>query len=142
MADKQMTTITDKGLKKQAFGLITGLSLQYLLGMYTNLFVQFPEHGNPGQYWEFAWKQLPVALHILLALGLLIGAIGLLIRSIKQKNKKWIITAAVGAITILAAGLSGARFIPSQEDILSFSMAVAFIIAILSYCWGIYTSSN
>lgn len=137
---KTAPTIPSSKLRTQAFGLLTGLSLQFLLGMYAALFVQFPENAHEGQLWKFAWTQVPIAAHIIIGLGLLIGAIGLLIRSIKQKNKKWSITASIGAIAILIAIMSGARFIPTQQNILSYVMSIAFILAMLIYSWGIYTN--
>lgn len=129
-------------LKPHALVILVLLILQYLLGMATNLFVQFPQNQHEGQLWEFAWKQLPLASHIILGVLLVIGSLVLLIRSILQKNRRWIISSAVGFLAILIAGMAGSLFIPSQMAVYSFVMALCFIIAVLAYCIGIYVSRS
>ena len=129
-------------LRKQAFGIIGALIVQYTLGMITALFVQFPDDQSDSKMWEFAWSQLPTAAHIILGLFLLIGSSALIASSIKAKNKIWIKTSIVGFLAILFAGLAGALFIPSQKDIYSLAMALAFILALASYGWGIYSSKK
>ncbi len=98
------------------------LVVQYALGMYVNMFISFPENATAGQMWEFAWSQWPPATHIALAILLLLGAVLFLIRALLFKQKKWIIGSSVGLVGILAAGGSGAIFIPTQSDALSYSM--------------------
>lgn len=131
---------TDKlqSLNTQGIGMILGLFIQYLLGIATNLFVQFPQNGTDKTMWEFAWRQLPLALHIIIGILLFIGAIVLVIRCVKAKNHQWIIVSSVGMVAILFAGVSGAIFIPHQTAMYSFSMAVSFIVALLAYFWGLY----
>jgi hypothetical protein len=133
-----MTPQQTRSLRTQGIFLIAALVLQYALGMYVNLFVPFPDNATAGQLWEFAWAQKPLAAHILLAIIILLGAIALLVRAVLYKNKKWIVASSVGLLAILAAGASGAQFIPSQTDLYSYSMALAFLIAILAYAWGLF----
>lgn len=128
-------------LTKQGIALIIFLVLQYLLGMATNLFVQFPEKGNDVAMWKFTWSRIPLALHIILGIGLLIGSVALLLRSLRQKNKIWIKASLAGMISILISGVAGSEFVSSQADIYSFIMAAGFIAAILSYGWGAYKSN-
>lgn len=129
-------------LKFHGIVIIVLLILQYLLGMITNLFVQFPQDKHGGQLWVFAWKQIPLAAHIILGILLIIGSIVLVIRAMRQKNKSWIIASIIGVLSILVAGVSGAIFIPSQAAIYSFIMSISFIAAFISYGWGIYVSKN
>lgn len=129
-------------LKQHGTFLLIFLILQYLLGMTTNLFVQFPQDKRDGQLWEFAWRQLPLAAHIILGILLLLGALVLVIKAIRQKNKPWIILSSFGALSILIAGMSGAIFIPTQMAIYSFVMAFTFIVALISYGWGLYISNH
>jgi hypothetical protein len=126
--------------KAQAIGLIVSLTAQYLLGMYANLFVEFPENASEGQLWEFSWSQIPLALHIIVGLLLTIGATALIARAIKTKNKIWIKSSVVGAVGIIVAAYAGARFIPTQQDFYSYLMSVGFIIAYAAYFWGLYKS--
>lgn len=124
-------------LKIHGVVMIIILVIQYLLGMATNLFVKFPEKVSVGQFWEFAWKQVPLALHILIGFALLIGSIVLVVRAFMKKDKRWIVASIIGAIAIFVAGFAGASFIPSQKDWYSYIMAISFIVALLSYFWGI-----
>ncbi|SRR5258706_4764460 len=138
-----MTTIPQNHsstLKPHAIGMIGVLTLEYLLGMFTNLFITFPQGAKDRQLWIFAWSQLSLALHIIVGILLFVGAIALVIRASLKKDKKWIIVSAVGATAILAAIIGGSIFIPTQSAAYSFIMAVTFLIALFSYFWGIYSS--
>lgn len=126
-----------RSLRIQGMLLLGALIVQYMLGMYVNLFVSFPENATDGQLWEFAWSQKPLAMHILLAILILLGAVVALVRAALYKNKKWIVANSIGLAAILAAGASGAVFIPSQTDAYSYAMSLAFLVAILSYAWGL-----
>src|SRR5258708_5079733 len=112
--------------------------IQYLLGMITNLFVQFPEKANEGQLWQFAWKQIPLVLHILVVLSLLIGSLTLTIRSFRSRNKTLKIGSAIGLISIFISGYAGSKFIPTQNADYSFLMSITFILALMSYVWILY----
>jgi hypothetical protein len=127
-------------LNKQGIGMLVSLSVQYLLGLTTNLFVQFPQSENASVLWKFAWTQLPLALHIIVGLLLFIGSIALLIRAIILKDKPWIKASAIGLVAILIAGVSGAIFVPTQSAIYSYVMGITFIVAFLSYTGGLYYS--
>src|SRR5258708_130926 len=129
-------------MKKHAVGLIVLLTLQYLLGMATIIFVKFPENKEAGQLWGFAWSQLPLAAHIIVGLLLFFGSLALLVKAIKAHNRNWIVSSALGFTFILIAGLAGTTFISSQKDLYSFLMSLAFIASYLSYFWGIYTSKE
>ena len=129
-------------LKIHGVIIIILLIIQYILGMFTNMFVKFPDNGTTGQLWEFSWKQIPLALHILVGLSLLISAVALVARAIRSKNNKWITVSIIGTLAIVVAGASGATFIPTQKDLYSFVMAMAFIIAFISFSWGFFSSKT
>ncbi len=126
-------------LKPHAVGMIGGLILQYLLGMTANLFVTFPEGKHGGQLWLFAWRQVSIAIHIILGFLLLIGTIALLVRAIREKSTSWITVSIIALVGIIGAITGGSLFIPSQTAIYSFVMAAGFIVALLAYFWGLYT---
>jgi hypothetical protein len=126
-------------LKKHAGGLLIALTLQYILGMITNLFVKFPKINSEGKIWEFAWSQLPLAGHIIIGLLILFGSLILMIRAILSKNMIWRTASVIGFIAVLLSGVSGATFVVSQSDGYSFSMSVGFIVAFIAYFWGIAT---
>ncbi len=129
-------------LRIQTHVILGILILQYLLGMLVNLFVQFPDTKNENALWEFAKGQVPVVIHIFLAFMLLAGSIVLLIRAIRRKDKNWVIAGSVGFFWILIAIIAGAQFVPTQQDVYSYIMASAFILAFVSYGWGMYKAKK
>ena len=129
-------------LNSQAIGLILGLVVQFLLGIAINLYVQFPANQTREQLWSFAFKQWLVVAHLVVGVGLVLGSIIFLIRSIRQKSLGWKILAAIGLIAVLIAWASGEEFVSTQADIWSFVMSIGFGIALLAYSWGLYASSN
>ena len=137
-----MNTDRSRSLRIHGYFLIAALVVQYALGMYVNLYVSFPSGANDGQLWEFAWSQTPLAGHILLAMLILLGALILFGRSIVQRDRRWTIASGIALLAILAAGGSGAAFIPSQTDLYSYSMSLMFLVAILSYSWVLFTGSR
>jgi hypothetical protein len=126
--------------KGNVFLILFLLVIQYLLGMLTNLFVQFPQNQNAGQLWEFAWKQISLASHIVVGISLLVVAVVLVIRAIVKKNKNWIIASTIGLVSIFVAGYAGASFVTNQSAVYSFAMSFGFIAALLSYISGAYFS--
>ena len=125
-------------LKIQSHVILGMLTLQYLLGMAVNLFIQFPGNASEKELWQFAVKQFPLTVHMILGGLLVIGGIVLLIRSISKKNKNWIWASSIGLFSMLVASFTGAQFIPTQQDSYSYIMAIAFIAAFVAYGWGLY----
>ena len=134
----EQKAVKNNPLSKQAFGLIIGLCIEFILGIITTFYVSFPEHLSEKQNWEFAQNQLPLVLHMIIGVLLFIGSVSLLVRAIRLKIKQWIILASIGAVVLMGTVLSGATFVGSQTDSYSFMMALGFIIALFVYIWGIY----
>lgn len=131
-----------RGLRIQGYVLVCALVVQYALGMYVNLYVSFPDGLAGGQLWEYAWSQTPLGAHIVLAILILLGAIVCLVRALIFKNRTWTIASVVGLLAIIAAGGSGAIFIPLQADLYSYAMSLAFLVAILSYAWALFSRTE
>jgi hypothetical protein len=129
-------------LRIQSHVILGFLILQYLSGMVVNLFVQFPDTTNEKVLWRYASGQWSVVTHMVLGFLLLIGAIVMLFRAVRRKDRYWIISASVGLFAILVATGTGSQFIPTQQDVYSYIMAIAFIVAVFAYGWGIYKAKN
>ncbi len=114
------------------------LVIQFLLGMYVNLYVEFPTSG-PADAWRFAWSSAPVAAHIILGALILLASISMLVRSIIRKNRHWIIVSSVGVAGMLLAVVGGETFITSLNELTSFLMSVGFLVALLALNWGLYS---
>lgn len=127
-------------MSTQAIVLIGFLTIQYVLGMAVNLFVQFPEGVQGSQLWKFAWTQTLLTVHISIGVLLVLGALVFVVRSFRNKDRMWIIFSCTGLIAIVTAGVSGALFMEGQNDAYSYSMSIAFFVAVVAYGWGLYAS--
>ncbi len=129
---------TPRSLKQHAIGMIILSVIQYILGMITSLYISFPEGKTREQLMIFAKQQVPLIVHIVVGLLLLFGTIALLVRSLIQKDRHWIAPAAIATTAILTATITGMIFIPTQQAGYSLIMSLSFLIALLSYFWGLY----
>ena len=126
-----------RGLRLHAKGLLAILILQYALGMYTNLFVEFPQTPDIHARWVYAMSVPPVAAHVALGTLLLFGAVALLIRTAKLQTQAWKIPGYLGLLGVLIAWLSGERFVSTQTNIFSYLMSLGFLLAVFGYGWGL-----
>ncbi len=126
------------------------LIVQYVIGMVLDFFIVLPA-SHPGtadgpylaRVWDgFAWAMSgggpALAAHVGIATLLVLGGIATLAFSIAGRNKIWIIASSFGLLGIVLAWLNGIEFINTGLDKHSFAMAIAFMIALLSYCAGLY----
>ncbi len=134
--------ITQNGLRGHGIGMIAMLIVQYILGMVSNLFVQFPQSEQDGKLWEFAWSQISIASHIILGILLFIGAVVFVIRAVAKKDRFWTIASIIGLVAIMSAIYGGVSFIPSQVDQFSLIMSIGFLVALLAYSWGLYATKK
>ena len=125
-------------LKGHAFFMIFVLVAEYVLGVATTLLVKFPEGQSEKQVWQFAFQQIPLALHIIIGILLFVGSVSFFIRALKLKNRIWIVTSSVAMVAILGGMGAGSTFITSQSDLYSFIMSISLMIALISYSLGAY----
>src|SRR5437764_9678868 len=95
-------------MRRQAIGLLSMLGIQFILGMILNSFVTLPKThtGTTGNYFSravhgFGWAVsngggIILLLHVIVAIGLLLGSLSLLIRAISLKSQSWITGAVIG----------------------------------------------
>ncbi len=124
-------------LKKLGIAVLLVLSLEYILGMATALFVTFPSDDSAKILWKFAGSQLLLALHMIVGMLLLVFSIAILGVAVKQKTKKWIFFGVVGIVSILAATATGSQFVSTQNAMQSFLMSVFFMISCMAYVAGV-----
>ncbi len=129
-------------IEKQAIGLITGLTIEFLLGIGINLYIEFPEGQTAQQLWDYGLKQWPIVLHFILGSLLVLGSFVLVVRVLRSKSVTWKAPALLGFAGILVAWGGGERFVSTQVEAWSFVMATGFIVAIASYAWGLYRASS
>lgn len=141
--------INTKTLRVLAWVALLLLSVEFVLGMLVNLFVEIPSPlpGTAGGIlqalvWSLAQTSMPsLWLHVALGLALLLIGIALLVLSIAARQRRWIIASLVAVLGILFATLSGTGFVNTGEDASSLAMSIGFVLALLSYGTGLYFPS-
>ncbi len=141
--------INTKTLQVLSWVALLLLSIEFMLGMLVNLFVEIPSPlpGTAGGIlqalvWSLAQTGMPsLWLHVVLGIALLLIGIALLVLSIAAHQRRWIIVSLLAALGILLATLSGMGFLNTGEDASSMAMSIGFVLALLSYGTGLYLSS-
>jgi heme A synthase len=113
------------------------LTVQFLLGMWTNLFVSFPDvlAGTNPFAQIFTNGLYVLAAHLILGFALFGVAIATFVLSFQAKIKVLVRSSVTGLAMITIAGVSGLIFVLSefQSDPFSYLMAVFFLFAFGSY---------
>jgi hypothetical protein len=138
MEKREAGAVKPRLFVREVAGANATLAVQFLFGMYINLFVKFPA-GGPAEAWNFAWHTWPVVVHILL--GTLIVLLGIisLVRSIRMKNRHWILFFGLGVAAMVLSVIGGETFITTQNELASYFMALGFLTGLLALNWGLYT---
>ena len=134
------TSKGQNGLRNYAILMIGLLVIQYVLGMVTNLFMQFPDPSQADQVWAAARSQFPSAAHMVIGTLLLVSAVIFVINAARKNNRPWIVSSVVGLIGIVVAFYGGVMFTSSQVNVYSLIMALAFFVAFLAYGWGLFAA--
>jgi hypothetical protein len=107
---------------------VMGLASVFLLGMAVNLLGLPSQTKGAAHLASIAF----LALHALIALGLLIGIV-MLLRAAAGLNGRWRRLATAGAIAIAVAFGGGVLTLITKNNWWSYIMAVGFIAALLAY---------
>lgn len=120
-------------LKRFPVNMVWVLALQFILGMYIAMYVEFPENASVQQAWEFARGNGWILLHIVIGLLITLGTISYLVTVVRKKQKQLLPYAVIGLVAVLAAVTGGERFVSLQDDVYSMLMAFGFIGAMVTY---------
>lgn len=127
------------------------LVIQFIVGMYLNLYVTLPDvhPGTQGSYapsipWALAGHAgAALATHVAIWILLTIGSIALVIRGILSHRKAFIVGNSFGLVFILLAGSGGLSFVNrGGQNGDSLMMALGFILAIVSYSIAFYKTKE
>ena len=127
-------------------GFLFALIVQFLAGMWVNLFVSIPDAhpgARPDEYfsgsvqsvaWAITQSGLPaLVFHAVLGL-LLVGGGASLIVQVRPLHRRSLTAAAVlGFLLVLGAGFNGASFLDFGENVSSMIMATLFALALACY---------
>lgn len=133
--------------------MIGTLLLQFVLGMYTNLFVtlpQVPEPSGPSGFMSHMGPMMsvgarhPVFLaHMIVGMLLALGAVVTLVGALSSHQRHAIILTSIGLASVLIAGYGGLTFfMGGQHNSASFTMALGWLVALTTYfiVWRVSTS--
>ena len=125
-----------RALRRASFASLVMLLIQYGLGMYTNIYVTVPSADKGGGLGK-AISNGPAALsiHAVLALLLILAAIGLLVQAIMARYWTVLAAAVIGLIAIIGAAFSGADFTNNGGQG-SASMTMALLAGVAILCYG------
>lgn len=114
---------------------IVALTLEFLLGMYTALFVAFPDSLAGGNAWGWSMSNSAATMaHVILATALVIVSLSALGFGIAARNRTAVATSSLGLVMVGLAYVSGAVFLSDTgKDAYSFAMAFGFIGALIAY---------
>ena len=116
-------------LRLSSLGLVIMLIIQFILGMVYNLYGTAPTSTK-----SIGLFSSPVlALHVVLAILLVIAAVMQLIRAIGARHRLTIWMSAIGLLGILAAGFAGLGFTGSGAAGASLGMSLAFAVSLAAY---------
>ena len=123
------------------------LSIQFIIGMWMNLFAVFPSFGHSFSMYGMMQVLFSVPeLMVHMMLGILIEIVSLIIFFVFAMAGDYRLStlSAVASISILAAGIGGLEFIFSgfANNIFSFIMSLGFIFTVVAYASILYMASN
>jgi len=105
---------------------LAGLGVQFLLGMYVNLFVP-----------RLNWQPVLIA-HMVLGIGLVCGAAVAAASAIVSRDGRRIAVTGAGLAALVLAATGGIRFVfAGQDNVYSYLMAVGFILAVAVFGAGL-----
>jgi hypothetical protein len=129
-----------KVFRSLTLATLCSLVLEYILGMYNALFVQFPDTLVDGNGWPWAMKESPViAAHVILGSLLVLLTISTVIYGFTSHSKSAIVWSVTGLVLTLLAYMSGSAFLANvAEDNYSFLMSLGFMGALAAYGAAFY----
>jgi len=116
------------------------LFIQFILGMYVNLYVSFPPLNNVANIGphSFPSNYIVVMIHMMLGFLILIVSFMILLLSVKIRNSKLVLSSGISFVFVIIAGISGFLFLFNEANLYSLIMAVSFMIIVLSEFYYVY----
>ena len=116
-------------LRMSSLGLVTMLIIEFILGIIYSLYGTAPTSAK-----HIGLFSSPVlALHVILAILLVIAAVMQLIRALGIRHRLSVAMSALGLLGILAAGFAGIGFTGSGAGGASLGMSLAFALSLAAY---------
>lgn len=127
----------EKAIVAASRAMMPMLIVQFLVGMYLDLFASFPSGSKSVNPFVqiFTGVQLLLAVHLVTGFLLLFLALLLLLLSLAIKHRRAILLAVIGLCAMLLAFFTGIAFVLSgySDNMLSYGMAVGFLLSFVFY---------
>ncbi len=141
MTHKSPPTATP--VQRMAVMMIIALLIQFLLGMYTNLFIALPrvavqESGGlmlgMGRMMAVGFSDPVFMVHMIVGMLLVLGALATVMVGISVKQTPFMVITVIGLAAVLIAGYGGLTFFMNgQHNSASYTMAVGWLSAVTIY---------
>jgi hypothetical protein len=132
------TSARVRGLRNNVLAALVMLVLEYGVGIWTNLYANLPASDKGKSTFAafggaVAHGPVGLTLHALLGTLLIVTAVSVVVRAVLTHLSALIIIGSVALLAIVAAWISGTRFVGHPANSASFGMAIATGVAILAY---------
>lgn len=134
-------------LRRGTLVVLALLVIQFIVGMLINFYTKLPDT-HPGTQGSYApsipWALgggggVTLAIHVGIAILLLLGSLALFVRAIMSRRKAVIVGMSIGLFFILAAFSNGLTFLNrGGNDTESLGMSLAFIFSLVTYAVTFY----
>jgi hypothetical protein len=130
-------------LRGASFGALVMLVVQVAIGTAVNLYVTVPAADKGSGVLTAVGRALtkgPAALAVHAGLGLLLilAAAGLVVRALQARHTAVLMLSVVGLLAIVAAAVSGARFVSAEAGSASLAMALSTAVGLLCYAISLF----
>jgi peptidoglycan/LPS O-acetylase OafA/YrhL len=127
------------GFRAMSRALVVGLVAVVALAAVD---VRFPKGRSASKNWHFAIDHPTVLLHIATASIVVLLALGLFVRSIASRHRRWIALSAIGLAFVALAWAMGAEYVATLSSGPLTGMSLGWLGAIVSYVVGWRSSSQ
>ena len=132
-----------RGLRANCLAGLVMLLVEYGLGMWTNVYATVPATDQGKTTFAafgdaVAHGPVGLALHALLGTLLIVTAVSVVVRASLVRQVPLIVIGCIALVAIVAAWLSGAKFVGDAANGASFGMALATGVAILGYAMIVF----
>jgi hypothetical protein len=116
-------------------GLVVGLVVVIGLVAYN---INIPKGRSSSKNWHFVLTHPTILLHVILGTLVLLGAIALLVRSVRSRVRPWMVISAIGLAFVILAFAMGEQYVSSLGNTALSDMGIGWFGAIATYGVGWY----
>lgn len=130
-------------VRRSILGMLVGLVVQFCVGVAVNLYSGIPAGskglGVGGAIGHALADGAPsLVVHVVLGLALILGALGVVVRSAGLRHWGAVGASVVGLLALIGAAFSGVGYVSNADPSSSLAMAVLTAVALLAYVAILY----